>query len=262
MIKEILTDSFEYVRSNFKELSLGSILYGIFGAMIGALNGYLSFKVSSYFFNINSTVIIIFAILIMVAIIVSLIVAGYFVRIMKSSVENSDKAPDWDNFLDLIIKGFLFSIGSFIVALIFMIVPIILFIIGALIIKGFGIVFIGVGIVLLIISLILLALYQPLAQVNFSVKGFFGFFEFGKIFKMVFNLNYIILWLLLILIGVGIGIIITIIALAIHLPAFFVDNLNVYIFLNTLSSFIQYFISFYLSVFILRAYSLYYRNYL
>ncbi|WP_048197462.1 DUF4013 domain-containing protein [Methanocaldococcus sp. FS406-22] len=62
----------------------------------------------------------------LIALIISFIVDGYYVRVMKTTVENYDILPDWDNVADLLKRGFLYWIGVVILLIIFMIVPILL----------------------------------------------------------------------------------------------------------------------------------------
>ncbi|WP_457611788.1 DUF4013 domain-containing protein [Methanocaldococcus sp.] len=261
MIKEILVDSFNYIKNNFKTLSIGAIIYGIIGAIWGVLEGFIYYYSHHNADLMSLTLIVLFIIIFLITIFIGFIVAGYYVRVMRVTVNNSNKAPDWDDIGGLFVDGLLLTFGIITLFIIFLIVPILFFVLGAItLVFGIGIIFIILGLIFLIVALILSYLYNPLAQVNFAVKGFKGFFEFKRIFSLMKSLDYILLMIALFIISIGVGIVITIITFPITLITIIAKNLYIYILLYSLVYLIQFFISYYLSIFIIRAVSLYYRE--
>ena len=139
--EEYISNSFKYVLSDIKKGLVGGLLSsisGIIGAVFGIIlsmllihyiNPDLAFEIT---YNTLSSSLTLSSLLViggfgfLIALIISFIVDGYYVRVMKSTVENYDILPDWNNVTDLLKRGFLYWIGVVILLIIFMIVPILL----------------------------------------------------------------------------------------------------------------------------------------
>jgi hypothetical protein len=122
---------------------------------------------------------------------------------MKETLNGSNKLPNWDNCSKLLMDGLLYGIGALIllfISLIPMFVGVALYIVGLhFLVKTFSSIFevvmdVGVWATILgfIFGYLVFLIYLPISTVNFANKGFFGFFEFKNLFKMI-NLKYIVL---------------------------------------------------------------------
>ena len=139
--EEYITNSFKYVFSDIKKGLVGGLLSSISG-VIGAVFGIILSMLLIHYINPEfafeitcntlsssltlSSLLVIGGFGFLIALIISFIVDGYYVRVMKTTVENYDILPDWDNVADLLKRGFLYWIGVVILLIIFMIVPILL----------------------------------------------------------------------------------------------------------------------------------------
>lgn len=208
-----------------------------------------------------------FGIIFIIGLIVSAIIGGYNVRIMKTTVEGLNVAPDWNNITDLLYRGILYIVGLVLLNIIFYFIPAILFVFGIFslyISKIIGAFLIIISILIFIISVISLWLYSKLAEVNYSVKGFYGFFEFKEIFKMI-GIRYIILVIIIAIINFIISLIVVlplnIIDIFISYSALANSILTIiYISIKGISYALSTFVDFYLGVFSIRAVALYYKD--
>lgn len=103
-----------------------------------------------------------------------------------------------------------------------------------------------------------------MAEVNYSVKGFYGFFEFKEIFKMI-GIRYIILVIIIAIINFIISLIVVlplnIIDIFISYSALANSILTIiYISIKGISYALSTFVDFYLGVFSIRAVALYYKD--
>jgi len=276
--EEYITNSFKYVLSDIKKGLVGGLLSSISG-IIGAVFGIILSMLSIHYINPElafeipyntlsssltlSSLLVIGCFGFLIALIIGFIVDGYYVRVMKTTVENYDILPDWNNVADLLKRGFLYWIGVVILLIIFMIVPILFFIIGIfLMIKNpiVGFAFVGIGLILLFILIIAFLIYIGLAEVNYSVKGFIGFFEFKEIFSMI-NLTYIVLLIVVGIITIVIGFIVQ---LPFILIKYLVGGLNPasssQLIIEIISTVVSTFVGFYMVVFSRRAVALYYKD--
>ena len=190
--EDYLTESFKYAFSDIKKGIIGGLLLaisGVFSILLSIITFTAGANSNPYnIFKILTGMLIAIIIGFLISLVIGFIVDGYYVRIMKTTVEGNDNLPEWDNFIDLLVRGFLYFVGILILAFIFLIIPIILFGIGILLItqdKIIGWAPLMMSFVKFIILFILLAFYLPLAEVNFSINGFLGFFEFKKIIRMI-----------------------------------------------------------------------------
>ncbi|WP_456416805.1 DUF4013 domain-containing protein [Methanocaldococcus sp.] len=272
-IDEYISEAFKYAFSDIKKGLVGGFLYaisGVLGAFIFVVFVLLINPMSMSYYNFEKKLTMflgISLIIFLISLIIGFLVNGYYVRVMKTTVEGSNTLPEWSNITDLLIKGFLYAVGIFILLVIFLVPLIILLIIGAYYVINHNI---GNGLILLFASLVIgiplfivYVFYTPLAEVNYSVKGFLGFFEFKKIFKLM-SIKYIILIIF-------ITIIILIIDMVIYsffafikymfLPYNLTSTLSMpMLIVNLISYVVTGFVGFFMSLFSKRAYSLYYKD--
>jgi hypothetical protein len=150
--------------------------------------------------------------------IVNFIVQGYYLKILKGSIENKSGMPEWEDWGNLFIKGLI----VFIISIIYMLIPIIVISIsvgGAILAAVSGgtdeaiVAAIGaaaggllIAFILMLISLLLL----PMALAIYAKEESFGSaFRFGEIINRIFsNLgSYILVYLVIIVLGIIVGII-------------------------------------------------------
>ncbi|WP_423792826.1 DUF4013 domain-containing protein [Methanocaldococcus indicus] len=260
-IEDYIKDSYYYITLNFKELLPGAILYFFLGMLSGGSGLFLEKLANNYEFNLSMSIILIITAIVVVAFfIVSFIIQGYLVRVMKTTVEGDGLAPKWNNIFDMFKKGLLYFVGSILLFIVFIFIPAVIFGVGILtffIAAPIGVIFLILGFVLFFILIVIYGFYKSLADVNYSLNGFFGFFDFKRIFSMM-SLKYVVLVILLGIIGVVISsifsfprIIVSFLLMKYQLISIVVDSLLYGI---------QMFVSFYLSVFYIRGIALYYRD--
>jgi hypothetical protein len=149
--------------------------------------------------------------------IVNFIVQGYYLKIIKGSIENKSGMPEWEDWGNLFIKGLL----VFIISIIYMLIPIIVISIsvgGAIMAAVSGgteamVAAIGaaaggfiIGFILMLIAFLLL----PMALAIYAKEESFGSaFRFGEIIRRILsNLgSYILVYIVIIVLGVIVGII-------------------------------------------------------
>jgi len=149
--------------------------------------------------------------------IVNFIVQGYYLKILKGSIENKSGMPEWEDWGNLFIKGLI----VFIISIIYMLIPIIVISIsvgGAILAAISGgteamIAAIGaaaggllIAFILMLISLLLL----PMALAIYAKEESFGSaFRFGEIINRIFSNfgSYILVYLVIIVLGIIVGII-------------------------------------------------------
>jgi hypothetical protein len=222
-------------------------------------------------FTIPKTVLMtivvgIFALLI--CLIVKFMVDGYYVKIMKTTVESGNSLPDWDNFAELIKIGFLYWIGGIVLGLMFFVIPIVMILVGVVVLAKSpiaGAVLIGIGLILALILLIVYIFYKYLADVNYSVKGFMGFFEFKKIFKRM-SITYVILLIVVVLITVVVEGIVQFPFFILKVVSNFAQssamgsNLSPIFIIDLISVVVSGFVGFFMGVVVKRAIALYYKD--
>jgi hypothetical protein len=152
---------------------------------------------------------------------------GYTVDILKNVIDGVSKPlPEWSDFGDKFVKGFLIWVAGLIYslpAIIIACLPLGLWIIPVTAESSntstadtLAAVFTGVGIIfvcLLILYLLAFSFYFPAAYINFARKGTFGScFEIGEIIKIVSqNTNkYLTAWLVSIVGAILVGIVLSI----------------------------------------------------
>ncbi|AIJ05405.1 hypothetical protein JH146_0556 [Methanocaldococcus bathoardescens] len=184
-IVDYLRDAIDYTKSDIKNFVIGWILLSLTWFLISIAKYTASWEVY------------------LILMIIFLIQCGYYIKIMKETLNGSNKLPDWNNCPKLLIDGLLYDIGALMLLFISLIpafVGVVLYIAGLhFLVKTFSSIFeiimdIGVWIAILgfIFGCLVFLIYLPISTANFANKGFFGFFEFKNLFKMM-NLKYIVL---------------------------------------------------------------------
>ena len=187
-IVDYLRDAIDYTKSDIKNFVIGWILLSLTWFLI---------SMAEYLTGWGEYLIL------MIIIVTFLIQCGYYIKIMKETLNGSNKLPNWDNCSKLLMDGLLYGIGALIllfISLIPMFVGVALYIVGLhFLVKTFSSIFevvmdVGVWATILgfIFGYLVFLIYLPISTVNFANKGFFGFFEFKNLFKMI-NLKYIVL---------------------------------------------------------------------
>ncbi|CAB3289100.1 conserved membrane protein of unknown function [Methanocaldococcus lauensis] len=272
-LEDYISDAFRYAFSDIKKGLVGGLLY----AISGALSVFVSIVIEpgmmeGVYLEKFTTLLILSSIGFLIGLIVGFLVDGYYIRVMKTTVEGSNTLPEWNNISDLLVKGFLYTIGTLILVIIFMLPLIILFIIGifAMAIDSSGIIglpLLLISLLLMILLIILFILYSYLAEVNFSVKGFFGFFEFKKIFKLM-SLKYVVLLILVVIITVIVLLIVSSPFIIVYMlyaaqtPSFYYEYIpsTPMIIIKLISTIVSSFVGFFMEVFSKRAIALYYKD--
>lgn len=150
--------------------------------------------------------------------IVNFIVQGYYLKILKGSIEkNKSGMPEWEDWGNLFIKGLI----VFIISIIYMLIPIIVISIsvgGAILAAISGgteamLAAIGAaagGLLIAFILMLISILLLPMALAIYAKEESFGSaFRLGEIISRIFsNLgSYILVYLVIIVLGIIVGII-------------------------------------------------------
>ncbi|WP_394296027.1 DUF4013 domain-containing protein [Methanocaldococcus fervens] len=236
------------------------------GASVGFMQLFIE-RNSHDIFHFIMSFIESFWIIFVIWVIASIFISSYYVRVMKTTVEGLNKAPDWDKIDDLFIKGLCYIIGLILLAFIFLIIPIALYLFSSILAsinETAGLIFILLTTLFFILSIIILWFYSKLAEVNYSVRGFLGFFEFGKIFEMI-SLKYIILLIVIAIIELVISLIVVVpldtIGTFLLVLAYTNKNITaLYIAIKNIVLCVINICNFYLAVFSIRAVALYYKD--
>ncbi|WP_456374291.1 DUF4013 domain-containing protein [Methanocaldococcus sp.] len=273
-IDEYISEAFKYAFSDIKKGLVGGFLYaisGTLGVLISVVFARLINPMSMSYHNFGGKLTMFFGItliIFLIGLIVGFLVDGYYVRVMRTTVEGSNELPEWSNITDLLIRGFLYAVGVFILLVIFLLPLIILLIIGAYYVItqhniGNGLILLFASLVIGIPLFIVYVFYTPLAEVNYSVKGFLGFFEFKRIFRLM-SIKYIILVILIMVITFIINAVIySFFAFVkyMFLPYNLTSTLSMpMLIVNLISYVVTGFVGFFMSLFSKRAYSLYYKD--
>jgi len=265
-IEDYIKEPLKYAFSDLKKGVVGGVLVSLFPVALSTLmlllTPYLDkMKMGFYSMPHLTPLIIIVGVLAFIGFLISFLVYGYYVKVMKSTLEGNNQLPEWDGFGEMFIKGILWCFGGLLVSIIFLIIPLLVMGIGVVYLPkspDVGIILFGLGILSMILFLIPLAFYIPLATINFAKKGFFGFFEFVEIFKK-FSLEYITLF-------IAVMVVVFIVATIVQLPFIIVKVLLVFAnpklpyIVDVVSAFVNSFVGFFLGVFQYRTFAKYYKK--
>ena len=272
-IKDYIKDAINYATSDVKKLIVGGFLGVLFSWPLDMIGNLLPDNPEALQVIPEKMLYLLMGlgICFIVGIVALMIQDGYFVRIMRETINDSKTLPEWEGFLKLFIDGILYSIGSLVLLLIFMIPTIALLILCALtgfallttsanLLEIFGAFSVILVILVFIIGFLLFLVYSPLAVVNFANRGFFGFFEFRKIFKMAMSIEYIIL---VVVIYVALLVCVGIPSLVFNVIEWILTTNGDYVkvvLITTADSLVVEFTTFFLLVIFHRVFSNYYKN--
>lgn len=183
-----------YGFSDTSKLIKGGLFYGIglflmYAALFLMSYPFLSssFSLEDVFYFTDTALIFTSGVLIFICSIAFFVfLNGYFLNIIKNSLENSKELPEWADYNTMIKKGFVFTSGLIIIAIIFTILQ-------QIINFSFGF-YDYLDYVLIVLSIILSliqSLYMMLAAINYAdLNKFSAFFDVKKILKLI-TLEYL-----------------------------------------------------------------------
>jgi len=145
-----------------------------------------------------------------------MIVLGYYIGVIKNTLEGLNTLPNWSNFGEIVKDGILYFLALFILTILVFFPAILISTIGSSLTIGGDISYLTVAgdisylytyllssfllltvvLIYMIMATTILWVYLPLATVNFAKKGFFGFFEVVDILKKKISLGYITILIL------------------------------------------------------------------
>ena len=158
-LEKYLKEPFDYATSDLTKILIGSLILSFIQILLILIMGHSSVNHPSLYsiFLLN-------------------IRWGYCIGVVKNTLKGMDTLPDWSNFIEIIVDGFI-GITAFLILYFILYLP-----------------FVQLSILSEEMADILAAfialLYSPIAMANLAKKGFFGFFDFpdvlGKIsFKYI-----------------------------------------------------------------------------
>ena len=205
-LKKYITEPLRYTFSDGVKLFTGILLL--------VFNDIVSLLLFLMFIKMGFSVLIL---ILLVNLFVHIVVLGYYIAVIKNTLEGLDTLPDWSNLGEIVKDGILYFFALFILVALMSFPAILISMIGSFLTTGVDISYPTLegdieylmynyyffnllsGFLLLTIVLIydvlaatILWVYVPLATVNFAKKGFFGFFEVVDIFKKI-SLGYIVM---------------------------------------------------------------------
>ena len=204
-IEKYLIEPFKYATSDWLKVLVVILLLSI--PMVVIFLSFIAYMKLDFF-----TFILTLGIGLLLLIIVSIPITGYYIGVVKNTLKGLDTLPDWSNFVEILKDGILYIVALFILVLLAYLPVILLLIIGIFFTGTIAtadsfvhgnpwtiitslLVYIVVLLLYVLVVSIALKIYIPLATVNFAKKGFFGFFKFSDVLKKV-SLEYILILLL------------------------------------------------------------------
>ncbi len=149
--------------------------------------------------------------------IVNLFSMGYALQASKLTLNKKKNLPEWTNWKDLFVNGFLL----FVISMIYMIPAMIalVFALGSGLSVGLltedpfsGILAAGPILVVALVLMIIFGYFSPLAAVNFAkTNKFSSAFDFKLILKKTLTKTYFVAWIVAVLLGIGITLILSLI---------------------------------------------------
>ena len=161
-----------------------------------------------------------FILILVINLFVRVIILGYYIGVIKNTLQGLDTLPDWNNFGEIVKDGILYFIALIILYMLIFLPAILIIIIGSSLTIGSGVNYFTVGgdinyllytylanllspfllltaiLLYVFMATTILWIYTPLVTVNFAKKGFLGFFEVVDILKKKISLDYIVILVL------------------------------------------------------------------
>ncbi|AEF96852.1 DUF4013 domain-containing protein [Methanotorris igneus] len=193
----------------------------------------------------------------LVGLLCSLVISGYYMQIIKYTLNDKNELPEWENFLDMIKKGFLYMVGVSILSILINIPSYLFAIIHVF--NNSLIISILDNIISIICSLVAW-LIIPLATVNFVAKDrFFAFFYLREIIRMM-SFEYVGVLFAIAVISFVIIILYILVVVMFGVALWFVSKLLMVIIIALFILTFP-FVDIFIKVFSNRAYAKYYKNY-
>jgi len=189
-IEKYIVEPFRYITSDWLKVLIGGLL--LFFSL--TLDWILSILLGPFSFIL----------ILVIDLVVIIAINGYYIAVIKNTLEGLDTLPDWSNLGEILRDGALY-IGALFILLLVVYLP------AILLLSIVGLLFDWATTTLLLllyvsVSLIALMIYVPLAMVNFAKKGFLGFFEVVDILKKI-SLEYLGIQVIYTVLGIGIVVI-------------------------------------------------------
>jgi len=170
---------------------------------------------------------------IILGIIITSIIQGWFLRCMNSALKNKSKLPNWNNFMDLFKKGFILSI-IYLIYIIALAIPLLLYVLTLAIPLLFSEVVPTIAIILTILLFLLFLYTIPMIEVFYSKNyKFKEAFDLKRIFKKAFTWKYLGNGLVILLILIGIGVAGSIVSDLLTVTIIFPILVNTFIYVYT-----------------------------
>ncbi|ABR55564.1 conserved hypothetical protein [Methanococcus vannielii SB] len=198
--KNYVTEPLKYGLTDSSKIVKGGLLYGIgmvlMYSSIFAIFYPLIGQLVPLNFPYNSGIIMTIGFLIgLISLILMIVVSGYFLNIIKKSINKSENLPDWNNYYGLFKTGFVFFIGVMFISIAFTIIQqLINYLIGY---TGTNE---GILIAISIFISIFQSLYIPIASISYAHKGdFYAFFDMPYILKKM-SLEYLAVFIVVMIV--------------------------------------------------------------
>jgi len=194
-IEEYVVEPFKYTTSDWLKILIGASLLFISVIIYVMLN----FIGEILIVLLGPFAIPFLFIMFCIYMVFEVIVDGYYIGVIRSTLKGLDTLPNWINIGRILIDGVLYKVAS--IALMFLYLVVYFPLILLLVIVKQLLQFISwrdwvLGLVLItVILFITWSIYVPLATVNFAKKGFLGFFDIWGILKK-FSFEYLAIWVL------------------------------------------------------------------
>ena len=120
-IKDYKKDAINYATSDIKKLIIGGFLGVLFSWPLDMIGNLLPDNPEALHVIPEKMLYLLMGlgICFMVGVIALMIQEGYYVRIMRETINDSKKLPEWEGFLKLFVEGILYCAGSLLLFFIF-----------------------------------------------------------------------------------------------------------------------------------------------
>jgi len=204
-LKKYITEPLRYTFSDGVKLFTGILLL-VFNDIVSLLLFLLFIKMG---FSI-------FILIVLVNLFVHIIVVGYYIAVIKNTLQGLDTPPDWSNLGEIVKDGILYAIALVILVILISLPAIFISMIGSFLTTGgdmsypilegdinylmytyffnllSGFLLLTILLIYDVLAATILWVYVPLATVNFAEKGFPGLFEVVGVLRKI-SLDYIVM---------------------------------------------------------------------
>ncbi|EHP86462.1 DUF4013 domain-containing protein [Methanotorris formicicus] len=262
--EDYIIEPLKYALSDTKKLFVGgvlslvgmvSILFGVFLVILGIMPTIMPEDII-HLKVFGMTGVILGGAFSLIGFLCLLAISGYYMQIIKYTLEDKNELPEWENFLHMVKKGFLYAVGISILTILINIPSYLFTLVSA---YNDSLIVSIIGDVISIICSLIAWLIIPLATVNFVAKDrFFAFFYFREIIKMM-SFEYVGVLFAIVVMSFVI-VILYILGLVAFTVVFWFVNKLLMIVIIAISILVFPFIDIFIRVFSNRAYAKYYKN--